>query len=210
MAEELNLKEIEKKIWTSYFEDGLWDIFLGLILVNLGISPFFESIGIPSPFSYLILLVVAYTIFYIGKKYVTLPRMGQVKFGSQRQAKRKKISILLILSVVGGLLLIVFPITNIMLLNSSIPLAAILFMINAIVVFGFMAYLLDFPRLYLYGIFFAASILLIEISKPSFGSEYDNIIGFGTFGSIIVIIGLFYFIKFLRKYKPIDDFKEEN
>ena len=31
MVPDVDLKEIERKVWTSYFQDGLWDIFFGLL-----------------------------------------------------------------------------------------------------------------------------------------------------------------------------------
>jgi len=201
MTEQINLKEIEKKAWTSYFQDGLWDILLGLILLNFGIAPFIEEItGVNYLVGYIIILFLAEIIFFAGKKYITIPRMGKVKFSNIRRTKRLKVSIVLGISVLLGFIIFLLTVTKNIPVISEIPLGALVFGINAIIVFSAMAYLLDFPRLYLYGIFFAASIVLVEFSYNYVGANYDNLIGFGLFGGIITIIGLAYLYRFLKKY----------
>ena len=38
MVDDVNLKEVEKKIFASYFNDGLWDIYGGLLLLGFGLG----------------------------------------------------------------------------------------------------------------------------------------------------------------------------
>lgn len=44
MSQNINLKELERKAWTSYFQDGLWDMYLGLQLLAWGLAPLLEEI----------------------------------------------------------------------------------------------------------------------------------------------------------------------
>jgi len=37
MTDNLDLKELEKKAWRSTFQDGLWDIYFGLLIFGMGI-----------------------------------------------------------------------------------------------------------------------------------------------------------------------------
>ena len=200
MPENINLKEIEKKAWKSYFQDGLWDIFLGLILFSFGIIPFLEEIGVPELLNYVLFFVPAYIIFFAGKKFITVPRIGRVKFGTKRKTKNIKSTIILIFSVIFGFVVLLLTITNTIPMIANIHAGAILFSVNAIIVFSLMAYFLDFNRLYLYSWFFAASIALVELSRSSVGTTYDNVIGFGSFGVIIILIGIVYLIRFIQKY----------
>ncbi len=201
MPEKINLKQIEKKAWKSYHQDGLWDIFLGLILLNFGIAPILEEItGTTYLLSYIIILVVALFIFYSGKKYITMPRLGRVGFSTERKSKTLKTSIVLTISVILGLIVFMIAATDMLPIINNINFGAIVFGINAIIVFSLMAYYLDFNRLYLYGWFFACSIVLVELSRNYFGSTYDNVLGFGIFGVIMVFIGIIYLIRFLQKY----------
>jgi hypothetical protein len=206
MNENINLKNIERKAWRTYFQDGIWDIFLGLILLSFGIIPFLEEIGIPEYLNYLLFFGSPYLILYLGKKFITVPRIGQVKFGSKRKRKQMKTTIVLSLSVIFGFVVLLLTITNVIPFIADIHAGAILFSVNAIIIFSLMAYFLDFNRLYLYGWFFAASIALIELSRPTIGITYDNIIGFGSFGVIMILIGSVYLIRFLQKYPlPVEE-----
>ena len=201
MNEKIDLKKIEKKAWKSCFQDGLWDIFLGLILVGFGIAPLIEEItGITYLISYIILLSLGYIIFYGGKKYITVPRIGNVKFGPKRKYKRIKLVIILVISVLFGLAAILLTQTNLISYIIDISIWGIIFAINALIVFSLMAYYLDFPRLYIYSIFFATSIFIVETSRSHVGSLYDTVIGFGMFGVVILLIGVLHLTRFVRKY----------
>lgn len=201
MTKKINLKEMEKKAWKSCFQDGLWDIFLGLILLSFGISPFIEEItGITYLISYIILLSLGYIIFYIGKKYITIPRIGNVKFGPKRKSKKIKVVIILAISVIFGLAAILITQTDLIPYNIDISIWGIIFAINALIVFSLMAYYLDFPRLYIYSIFFATSIFIVETSSSHVGSTYDTVIGFGMFGVVAVLVGLLHLTRFVRRY----------
>jgi hypothetical protein len=187
MTVKIDLKKIEKKAWKSYHQDGLWDIFLGLT-------------GTTYLLSYILILIAAFIIFYGGKKYITIPRLGRAGFGIERKSKTKKTSIILTISVILGFIVFIIAATDVLPIIEKIHFGAIVFGINAIIVFSLMAYYLDFNRLYLYGWFFGASIALSEISYNYVGYTYDNIIGFGLFAGIMIIIGLAYLIRFIQKY----------
>ena len=201
MTKEINLKEMEKKAWKSCFQDGLWDIFLGLILIGFGIAPLIEEItGITYLISYILLLSLGYIIFYSGKKYITVPRIGNVKFGSKRKLKKIKVVLILVISVIFGLAAIVLTQTDLKPYNIDVSIWGIIFAINALIVFSLMAYYLDFPRLYIYSIFFAISIFIIETSSSHVGSTYDNVIGFGMLGVVILLVGILHLTRFVRRY----------
>ena len=100
MAENVDLKSLERKAYRSIFEDGVWDLFIGLIILSLGFSTFLSSILnlnelwfaiIPT----LILNIIAFLIFFLGKKFITIPRLGIVKFGQKRKSKQQKLKLFL-------------------------------------------------------------------------------------------------------------------
>ena len=45
MNNKLDLKEVEQKVFQTTFQDGLWDIYLGLLLIIFGLSPLLEYLG---------------------------------------------------------------------------------------------------------------------------------------------------------------------
>lgn len=62
------------------------------------------------------------------------------------------------------------------------------------------AYFLDFTRLYYYAFLAGIGLFLTELLYPIVGSPLDTLPAFGITGGAIVLIGLYYFIRFLNKY----------
>lgn len=186
MSQNISLKEIERKVWTSYFEDGLWDIFLGLLMLTGGIR------GLTDNLWFYLMLLPAALAPTLGKKFVTIPRMGLVKFGSARKVKRKKVVAVLIISVLATLALLLLSLSGLAL--PKIPISPIIAIFYA-GVFGLLAYYTDFRRLYAYGLFFAISEVLWGVFGKPIGPIVDTVSGI-----LILLVGLVVFIRFLRKY----------
>jgi len=91
---------IEKKGVSYALIFGLLSLFIGMIILSLGVAPLFSLlINIPDPWNYIIpalgVNIFAFLIFYFGKKYLTVPRIGFVKFGPKRKEKQKKLRLFL-------------------------------------------------------------------------------------------------------------------
>lgn len=97
MASPINLKELEKQAFRSTYQDGLWDIYYGLIVVFLTL--FLDRPDDDLGWVYLLLMAVSFIIcqwlLNVGKKYITIPRLGQVTFGAIRKQKKRNMSIIL-------------------------------------------------------------------------------------------------------------------
>src|SRR4030066_1985247 len=97
MSNVLDLKQIERKAFRSTYEDGLLDIFMGAFVACMAITLYHPESGY-SPMNIIgmiLIYAVLYSLFWAGKKYITLPRMGQVRFGPARQQKKKTLAIIL-------------------------------------------------------------------------------------------------------------------
>ncbi|MFC1957524.1 hypothetical protein ACFLX0_01745 [Chloroflexota bacterium] len=204
---QINLKELERKAFRSTYQDGLWDMYLGLIVICMSIFIYRPATGY-SPLNILLMLasmVVAYALFWAGKRFITLPRMGQVKFGEKR-ARRKKTLIL----VLGVVVLIQAALLVIQLvawrnpefganLNAFLPEKTAMDLIVAIVGSLFVgpsmiliAYFTDFPRGYFIAVMIALAVfLMIYLNQPI----YPIIIGI-----LIALPGVVLFVRFLQKY----------
>ena len=100
MTTQLDLKELERKAFRSTYQDGLWDLLFGLIVICMSFFVYRPATG-HSPLNIFLMLaamVVANTLFWAGKRFITLPRMGQDQFGEKR-ARQKK-AMILVLGVV--------------------------------------------------------------------------------------------------------------
>lgn len=187
MAERISLKEVERKAWTSYFEDGLWDIFLGAMLLIGGIRSVTDYVW------YTLLILPLILVFMLGKRLITTPRLGHVKFGPSRKAKQEKAMVALIISVLA--------ILSLLLLRNSglaLPPKVLISPMMAVwiaVIFGVLAYYLDFWRLFAYGLLFAISEALWGLFGGYIGAMAQTISGVA-----VLLIGLFVLARFLRKY----------
>ena len=95
MSRDINLKELERKAWRSVFQDGLWDIYLGLLLMALAIYALLSKTKLPEAQQmviYIGLMAASMLVLWAGKRFITLPRMGRVKFGPRGKTRRRKIA----------------------------------------------------------------------------------------------------------------------
>jgi len=208
MTETMNLKELEKRAYASSFQDGLWDIFLGLLLFAMFSELLLSAVGvswgyiIPEPMgnlsvSQVVLSALAFLVLFVGKRLVTIPRMGVARFGLRRRARLWKIGVVFVATFIVGLALAwgIVPSG----LSIGIPLPLVVWIMVSVLGFGLAAYLLDFSRLYLYAALFAASPVSFVLLKQ---------VGFITVGlsvvavsaAIMIAVGTVLLLRFLRKY----------
>jgi hypothetical protein len=96
MSTQLDLKEIERKAFRSTYQDGLWDIYFGVIVICMAVF-IIRPAGGYCPVNIVLAVCAmagAYSLFWAAKKYITLPRMGQVRFGEPRTKRRQTLAIL--------------------------------------------------------------------------------------------------------------------
>jgi len=206
MNNQLDLKALEQKAWKSFFDDGLWDIYLGLLLALMGISGFIShntSLNEDqATLVYLALMVTIMAAFWVGKRFIVAPRIGRVKFQAK---KRRKISAVLFVSVIVGLIAWWFAAD----MTSASPeqratlkeLFPLIYALNALIVFGAIAYFTSFERLYYIGILFALPVPVDQWLYDSYGINLDYI-AFIVPAAIIIVIGIWYFVRFLKNYPP--------
>jgi len=209
MSQNVDLKTLEKKAWRSVFQDGLWDIFLGLLLMAFGLSAWLDeqALGEGTRMGiYIGAEVLAMLVLFAGKRFITIPRMGRVKFGGERQKRRNIVRLLLFISVLVGL--VIWFLTSSRISGGEGILSGkwffpTIWVLNIFVVFGLGAYFLEYERLYVIGFLYALVIPLNEVIKSA--AKVDLAIYlFLVAGLIVVVMGFFYLLRFIRDYKPLD------
>jgi hypothetical protein len=210
MVQNLDLKELERKAFRSTFQDGLWDIYLGVLLLLMGGAPLVASLGLESGGWLLavdvVLVIVAVVAFWAAKRYITVPRIGHVKFGAGGKSRQKKTSLVLFFSVVVGVALLLVQLAtrggraDWALSDLLIP---GVWVVNVLVVFGLAAYLMGFERFYLYGILYAVPVPLWLTAHR--WTDIDlGVAAFAVPASIMILVGAVLFARFLRDY-PIPE-----
>jgi hypothetical protein len=202
MTENIDLKELEKKAFIrTHHEDGLLDIFLGIIFFSWGLNIFTLS-----DFLHFFIMMAGLIAFGITRQRIVKPRLGLVKFGKERKKSTFKVTIILVISAIFGLVMAFLP--KLGLISKNVPMIAIILPLNILVIFGLMAYFLDYGRLYWYSILIAASFevffLMKEMLKVQSGA-YAIILS----SLLMISIGIVLFVKFLKKY-PLPSMEAKN
>jgi hypothetical protein len=206
MSRDINLKELERKAWRSVFQDGLWDIYLGLLLMALAIYALLSKTKLPEAQQmviYIGLMALSMLVLWAGKRFITLPRMGRVKFGPRGKTRRRKAAVLLAISVlVGALVSIVTSLGLKGNLSDGLPLHLVVpaaWALNMLVLFSLGAYFLDYDRLYLIGVLYALAVPIL-IWLDEFAGIKLGFIALAVPAGIILIVGLVVLVRFLRDY----------
>ncbi len=213
MSETIDLKELERRAYRSFFRDGLWDLYLGTILLALGVGVTISNAGVTWGYLFpdlhvvtLALYVVSMVILVGGKKLITVPRMGTARFAAPRRRRLGKSAVMLALGAAAGL------VAFLVLANDQIPAAwrawptsgAILFSANALIVLGALAYFLDFSRLYTYAVLWALALPLSEglVRYGGLSRIVAFMVGFCGLSGIMLVTGAVLLVRFLRTYPP--------
>ncbi len=202
----MDLKALEKKAWRSVFQDGIWDIYFGLLFLGLAVASFGDIFGLPSELGSMIIILcwnsITVLFLILGKKFITIPRIGFVKFGTKRKKLKKRMLGFLIFNLILAFLFLFVNLSGIferLNIGGLIePLVVGLLLIT--IPLSILAYFLEFHRLYIYAILFGLGFFNSELLFPLVGSPLDLFLSQGLIGIIVILIGSVFLIQFLRKY----------
>ena len=207
MSQRLDLKQIERKAWTSTFQDGLYDLWLGWLILWLGVIYVLSQLNLPwlvetsvNMGVYLLSLVA----LRLSKRHITTPRIGHVHWGPRRRARVRWVGVILFI-LVG--VTFALPLLGIPALKDLYPLfgpfALGLFFL---LFFGLAAFFLDYPRLYVIGLMFALPEPLMALCRLLWNFN-PGFWAFLTPALVVIGMGLVIFRRFLQEY-PVPDISE--
>lgn len=208
MQPQLNLKELERKAFSATYQDGLWDIYMGGIIASMSmllIMPDTLDNGLLSMAIFLSGMGLSYLIYWAGKKYITLPRLGQARFGAERARRSRTLGIILAVIVALQTAVLIFSIAvwnspalqeSLSFLNAQRGAADLLVAsIGAMFVgpsLALIAYFKDFPRGYYIALLMATAVfLMILLGQPVY-----MLICAG----LIILPGVVLLVRFLRTH----------
>jgi len=196
MSLNTDLGELEKKLRQVVHKDGLLEIAIGFILVVSALSSTLSEIGISDRVRismYVPLMLSASLIVVLGKRFITNPRLGMVKFGPVE----KPYLWLMVAFLVASIFLLILG----MYMSGLMPWFMFLFLLAT---FSFLAYTLDHPRFYLVGLLFGSGEPIYAFFQESPSITYSGLVAYGIPGAIVIVIGLVTLQKFIQDY-PIPD-----
>jgi hypothetical protein len=207
VTKEPNLKEIERRAYMSYHQDGLLDIFVGVFILGFGVGVFMDimlEFGFGSIMP-AILIAVILPVWVAAKRKITMPRTGFVKFGTR--GSNKLFAIFLGLMVAGLGVFFAFTLFQ----GGQSPWLDVIFQ-NGLIIMGIgslavcilFGYSMGLKRLYAYGL-----LALIVLAIGQFTGIFFAYL-LVALGTTVLATGCALLIAFVRKYplqgdKPIAD-----
>lgn len=205
MQPPISLKSAERKAFQFTFADGLWDVLLGLFALQFAIAPLWsKSLGdFWSSAVFLPIWGLGYLVIWLTRKYVVAPRIGTVSLGKVRQRKLRQFSLIMLVANV-----LIFVLGILAALNfSRIPGIGFASLLSLFLLAGFSAaaYMLDYPRLYFYGLLLFAAPPVGEWLYANHGASHHGYpIVFGVSAGIMILTGLALFIRLLKNNPVVE------
>ena len=207
MSAVLNLKEIERRAFRSTYQDGLWDMYFGVVVMAMAAFMYRPEDGysLANIILAMVVIAVASGLLLVGKMLITLPRMGQVRFGPARKQKARTLAIILglVVLVQAGIV----GLTTLGWLDPQMGAKINGFLADhslerlAVATLGslfvgppmiLIAYFIDFPRGYYIAVMMSLAVfLMILVNQPIYAV---------VIGGLIVLPGLVLFVRFLKRY----------
>jgi hypothetical protein len=199
MSQPISLKEAERKAYRAVADDGLWDVLLGCFVLLFALAPLLsESLGdFWSSMIFLPFWGLVYGAIWLLRRHVVAPRVGRATLRPSRRARLDKLTRLLlainVLVLAGGVVVA---------LNAArVPglVAAALLGMGLLIAFTLAAYLLDFPRFFIYGLLLGLSPLVGEwLFVNGYASHHGYPVTFGVTAAVMIVTGLVVFLRLVR------------
>jgi len=212
MQDPLSIKTVERKVFRTTFADGLWDVLLGCFVLEFAIAPFlskylgdFWSSAVFLPFWGLVYLGI-----WLTRKYVVAPRIGVVSFGKTRKQKLSRFRLVMLVTnvlalVLGIIVFLTFTKEPLARFSGLYFLYPAVFSVSALLFLSAAAFLLDFPRLFIYALLLFAAPPIGEWLYQRYGAIHHGFpIVFGFSAAVMILTGLSLLIHLVVTTPPVD------
>lgn len=207
-------KAQQRIIKLTNYEDGLWDMLLGLIMLMLSIYPITrELLG---PELNLVVFLIALAVLVAGqsvaRRIISTPRLGYAK---QRRTPAIKLGVAVTLGLVlltlgcviatlvspGWIPQISSPSSASWISNLTVEILAMFAMVG---LFSLLGYLFGVARLFVYGwLLGGAYVLSVALTRYQ-GMTFNMPLAIAS--GIIIGVGIVLFVRFMRKYPvPVEE-----
>lgn len=196
MSESINLKEIKRQVYMFYSEDGLADLAVGLMIFGFGI---FLLVGLPALVG--LLGILPFLVWYFGKEYLVIPRVGSIQ-PSLDMKKRFKGFFINIFLIGSGFFALYYMSRNSggsFLIQHSL----MLFGLVIAIAISSLGIIMKTSRFYFYGLLVFAAMAIGEFLGSSITAVDPYLISVISAGGIILISGFIILARFLRKYSVV-------
>lgn len=199
MSKNKTLEAADRKIFTTYFDDGLLDFGLVAFVLMFVLGPF---LSIPlGDFWAAVIFLPFWGVVFLILRYLRLhfirPRLGSVEWGTARKKKLRTGTIVLL--IINVIFLVLGALSATMPLDSGMVIS-IRFSVMMLILFTTAGYIMDFNVLYVYGALLALAIPVGEWLYQNYGFSHHGLpVAFGTLAVAMFVRGLYKFITFMKE-----------
>jgi hypothetical protein len=208
--ETTDLQAIESRVFKSTQDDGLLEMQFGAILIILGITAYIDDTGIFNHYYGYLFIMASPLIVILGRRYITQPRLGRVKFGVDRLKLQAKMTVILSASVLVGLLMFILGATDVIRIPGDVR-PYVLSAVIAGTIFltlAAMGHFMNNRRFMVIGAIFAGSEISITILKIHTDLISPAGVALTTGGVLITVMAGWVLARFLRDHPRQDTPKE--
>ncbi len=199
MTKEPNLKEIERRAYMSYHQDGLLDIFAGMYILAFGLGIIMDLLwesgfGVIMP---AILIATALPLWIAAKRKITMPRIGYVNFGVRGANKLTAVFIGLMVAGLGAFFVFTLATSqgeSRQWLDLIVQNGMLIVGFGTLAVCTLFGYSMGIKRLYAYGLL----ALIVLVIGHFMGIFFAYLIS--ALGITVMITGFALLISFVRRY----------
>lgn len=191
MISDTDIKAVKRRVYMTYFQDGFWDIFLGIFLLAWGFTVWFDLVLVPAA-----TFIVFFWLILGLKQWITYPRIGYARPAEYRQ---RTLKIVIAGVVVLVALVVLLPLIDRGETSFLRTYFELLFNTVLAVVFGLIGYWWGVTRWYAY----AVIVFVFGAFNQWLGLSFQ--MSFIIPGGIALLGGLFILVRFLRRYPAISE-----
>ena len=193
-----DLKRIERSTYLSVADSGLWDLLLASVVAMFAIAPLlsvylgdFWSSAVFIPVFAAVLVMIR-----VVQARVIRPRVGTVDFARPRRQRLVTLSVIMLVVNVIALVVGLVVSTRAPVVDGDI--VPVGMSLALLVCFSLGAYLLEIPRVFVYGLLLAVAPLVGEaLFRRGYASHHGFPVVFGVCATVILVCGIVRFSRFL-------------
>ena len=202
----LSLQHLESRSWKRTQQDGLLDVFLGIVLFTNALSMLFDELGTADAIrigATLSIYVAGIVGVWLVRRRLVLPRTGVAKFNASRQNRVRWTRVALGISVLVTLALFALvsiarfaPAQQLRFLGDYGPSSLIGIVI--MVPMAVLAIALEYPRLVIHGLLFVAAEFATVACARSASLPFPGTVIFSAASAISLTTGIVVLARLLR------------
>jgi hypothetical protein len=200
-----DLRALERKAFSRFYEDGLFDLLLGAMLLVTAIGFVVMGQTDNELLSLGVMLVIATVLvgsFSVVRNRVVRPRLGEFLPGPRRRRRIGAMRVALLVSCAFGVIAFALAAVS---GPAGAPLGIevvlpVVWFLNAIIVMAIMAAMLDVPRLAVYGVLFGLVGPLLIWPDVLWGVRLSPLVAFSVAALPMLIVGTVKLVRFLHDY----------